>query len=438
MSGRGHEQEEQPQGFAFPRDRFVLYLKQRGCYGSQTLLAFMKDHPLPMQVVFLDFKSKLKSVPALEDRTTGKMLSLEETKNKIKALARSGMDPQLMQKAFVLYVHPRSATSNELIHFIAEKNLAVDVFDIEFLDYVKGTPCLADMEEEAIYEAEGAIEGYQDMYDEFLARQEEEQDGEGGAATHNGNGGKFHSTNTKMLSFMGKTVDDRDNVQTKKFVTLYDTDKSLKPAPFSTKPASFVSSDASFSGLMRSSHDGDNNVQTTKFKTSFATKAKTIEQLTREREQMRVATQKMFVSSNPRMAFVAGNNRGADDHDMRNFHADIQSGGVSSAQNTQHQGFGLGHSMRALPTNVTTANTSTRAVSNKDVSVLLAKRRALRTPAPSKSQPCQHPSMQHSSQQRGSTSSSSSSSAARSNKSKTVNQKDIIALLARRRAILAR
>jgi histone H3/H4 len=86
---------------------------------------------------------------------------------------------------------------------------------------------------------------------------------------------------------------------------------------------------------------------------------------------------------------------------------------------------------------VTTANTSTCAVSNKDVSVLLAKRRALRKPTPSKSQPSQHPSMQHSLQQRGSTS-SSSSSAARSNKSKTVNQKDIIALLARRRAILAR
>ena len=457
MSGGG-----QPEGFEFPRDRFVLYLKQHGCYGSQTLLAFMKDHPLPMKVVFLDFKSKLKSVPALEDRATGRMLSLEETKRKIKDLAQSGMDPQLMQKAFVLYVHPRSATSNELIQFIAAKNLSVDVFNIEFLDYVKGTPCLADMEEDAIYEAEGAIEGYQDMYDEFLevqSRQVAPEQAYSNAGQSNGNGGKFHATNTKMLSFMGKTGGggEEDNVQTKKFVTTYDTDASLNPAPPRTKPTSFVSTNTSFSSLMRTSQAGDDNVHTKKFKTNFTTKTKTIEELTREREQMRVAAQKTFVSSNPRLAFVAGNNRGADDHDMRKFHADIQSGaGVSSAQNTQQQVFGLGYSMSALPNSNTHAaaaggaksasagtkesagggstGTAARAVSNKDVSALLAKRRALRMSAPSRSQPSQHPSMQHGSMQHG----SSTSSSCTRDKPKTVNQKDINALLARRRAILAR
>lgn len=421
---------EQATGFEFPRDRFVLYLKQHDCYGSQTLLAFMHDHPLPMQVVFLDFKSKLKSVPALEDRTTGKILSLDKTKKKIHALAESTMDPQLMQKAFVLYVHPRSATSNELVQFITEKNLAVDVFDIGFLDYVKGTPCLADMEEEAIYEAEGAIEGYQDMYDEFLDVQNQQASAEEAYGQDNGKGGKFHATNQKMLSFMGKTGED--DVQTKEFQTTYNTDGSLKPAPQPANLATFVSSNPAFSGLMRSSQSGDTNVHTKKFKTSFTTKTKTAEELTKEQEMMRLAANKTFVSSNPRLAFVGGGHRGASDHDMHKFHSEIQTGAQTG--NSQ-QAFNLGHSMAALPVTTTTTTTtestnstasdSVQTVSNKDVSALLAKRRALRMNA--FVQPTTHPSMQPQTQPQQ-----------RKKKKKTVSQRDINTLLAKRRAILAR
>ena len=152
----------------FPKDRFKLYVRQQDCPASASLLAYKAEHNLPMEVVFLDFKSRLKAIPSIENRLDGAMQVGDEAIALIHKLAKSSsLTPEELEKNFIAYTHPRSPKSNHLLKLIAETSVNITIMDVGFLDHIKGTPTLADVYEKTVYNAEDALASYKDIYAEF-------------------------------------------------------------------------------------------------------------------------------------------------------------------------------------------------------------------------------------------------------------------------------
>lgn len=351
----------------FPSDRFKLYVKQADCPGSSELLAYMAGHPLPIEIVFLDFKARVKAIPAVEDTRDGSMKVGDEAIELVRHLSSSSrLGPELIKKTFVVYIHPRSPKSNQLMKLIAETSIDLNIVDMAFTDYVKGTPTLADEYERTVYNAEEAIESYKDIYGEFRdlkdsrpvpappaddrAQQQQQQQHGSVAGQPTGHPQKqFVSTNPKMLAMMGigkpkisqMSSAGGSEAEGRRFQTEYDTDvKKLQPPPTAAvSHTKFVSSQPGFKHLMAGSTNGKNSVDAKKFQSNFETEEKTMAQLRMEEEQRRRFKQTQFVSSNPNHGFMEK----LGDLTTKKYDRDInvqpgQFGAAAGQNGTRHRG----------------------------------------------------------------------------------------------------
>ena len=133
--------------------RFVAYALRTGCPLSSEMLEYLQTHQVPVVVKYVDFTHHVRAVPALHDHANGQFLSVEDTVNRIKALA-SGDG----KSACTLYVHPDSPTSNKLLEYIIATSIEIDVEDVSYLDYVRTVPALEDTREQLLYIERGAID----------------------------------------------------------------------------------------------------------------------------------------------------------------------------------------------------------------------------------------------------------------------------------------
>ena len=133
--------------------RFVAYALRTGCPLSSEMLEYLQTHQVPVVVKYVDFTHHIQAVPALHDHVNGQFLSVEDTVNRIKALA-SGDG----KSACTLYVHPDSPTSNKLLEYIIATSIEIDVEDVSYLDYVRTVPALEDTREQLLYIERGAID----------------------------------------------------------------------------------------------------------------------------------------------------------------------------------------------------------------------------------------------------------------------------------------